>query len=96
MITCIGFFPYVLLSVILGLECDQSVIRKVSTFIFIDKHSQGFVPFIVAEQNCLAIVGDYVAIGKDFASIMKNLAYTLVHENFKEKCPKQRDYVCMH
>lgn len=75
-------------------DLGKSVIRKVSTFVFIDKHSQDFVPF-VGEQKCLAIVGDYVTIGKDFACGMKSPAYTLVHEHFKGKCPKERDYVRM-
>ena len=36
-----------------------------------------------------------MAIGRDFACGKKNPAYTLLHEHFKEKCPKERDYVRM-
>ena len=45
------------------------------------------------DHGCLAIVGDYVAIGKDFASAKKNLAYTKVHEHLKSKCSNIMDYV---
>ncbi|MCO5548748.1 hypothetical protein L7F22_002209 [Adiantum nelumboides] len=78
-----------------GLVADGSIVSKVNTFVFVDTHAQDFVP-LVGEHKCLALVGDYVSIGIDFASKSKNPAYTIIHEHLKEKCPKDREYTRMN
>ena len=74
---------------------DGSIVSKVNTFVFVDTHAQDFAP-PVGEHKCLALVGDYVSIGIDFASRSKNPAYTIIHEHLKEKCPKDREYIRMN
>lgn len=75
-----------------GVSAQVNIVKKVNTFIFVEKHVQS--SFVQNQDHgCLAIVGDYVTIGKDFASGMKNSAYTKVHEQFKSKCSNIMDYV---
>ena len=46
-------------------------VKSIITFVFVEKHAQNFFMF-VGEQKCMAIVGDYVAIGEDFSLKLKN------------------------
>lgn len=69
----------------------RMVLRQSTTFVYLDELPVGKMATL-GDAKCIATVGDYVSVAKDFSLGVKNVLWGVIHEHMMKSRPQGREY----